>query len=115
MVCERVIIINRGRIIAEDRMEQLGSAQSTEWLVELAPEQSAKALQVLRKLPVAQSVREEGPGRITVRTSALEDAGGTLSHALTSAGVSHPLLTAQRRSLEEAFMAAISADTEARA
>ena len=115
MVCERVIIINRGRIVAEDLMDQLGGAQSTEWLLEVAPEQSARALQVLRKLPVAQSVREEAPGRISVRTSALEDAGGALSQALTAANISHPLLTAQRRSLEEAFMAAVTADTEARA
>lgn len=113
MVCERVIIINRGKIVAEDRMDALAGAQTDSWLVEVAPEHAQKAFKTLKALPTVNSVHDEGGGVMIADTAGLEDAGTMLSKALVTAGVPFQRLTARKRSLEEVFMSAIATEQEA--
>src|SRR5690606_14819594 len=102
--CHRVGIIHKGRLLAEDRMDDLKRRLTDE--VELNLELEApheRVLQALQELPYVLGV--EASGRtVTVKTKADSDYRGQISSAVTNSG--GVLLGLRRRelSLEEAFV-----------
>lgn len=108
MVCERVIIINRGHIVAEDRMERL-AAQAGEAIVEVAGGRE----DILRALGKVGETREIEYGRYSVRGAEGVDVGAEVGGALVAAGHVPRRLEVRKRTLEEVFLAAVSGDREA--
>jgi ABC-2 type transport system ATP-binding protein len=108
MICRRVIIINRGRIVAEDTMENLAGSNDGSFAVE-ASGAPARVESVLKAVKGVASVAPEGGGRFRVvskETGAREAA----ARALVEAGLGLRALEARARSLEEVFVEAISAE-----
>lgn len=112
MVCERVIIINRGRIVAQDSMAALsGSARVT---LDLQVADGAEALRrELERIAEIESFTSPGPGRFEILCRAGSDPRAAVSTAATRAGA--PLVELHRRSrtLEDVFINVVTADAGA--
>jgi len=111
MVCERVIIINRGRVVSESTMEALSADGSI-----LVVEASGPADQVRATLGAVagvSEVRDTGPDRYTLITSP-ERSGVEegVAAALVAGGFGLRRLDTRKRTLEEVFIEAIAADQE---
>lgn len=102
--CHRVGIIHKGRLLAEDRMDDLKRRLMDEVQLDLELESPSEGvLEALRSLPYVLDV--EGSGRhLTVKTKADNDYRGQISQAVSQSG--GVLLGLRRRelSLEEAFV-----------
>jgi len=109
MLCERVVIINQGRLVAEDSMARLTEGKaSSAFLLEIdAPEREA-----LAALQGAREVRKawcSGPGEYVAETDGSE-AGPALAQHVVSKGLRLKRLQPRSRSLEDVFMEAVSAE-----
>lgn len=108
-LCQRVIIINRGRLVAEDRTENL-SASRAGGRLELVVQAEAQAVaQRLRELPEVEQVQigepaEAGQARLQVDERPGTDARPAIFFALAQARWPILELTRPRLSLEEVFM-----------
>jgi gliding motility-associated transport system ATP-binding protein len=110
-ICERVIIINRGRIVAQDTMENLAGAKSGQTLLEVdtgGPE--PQVLAALQNVQGVQSVTVEGPGCYLVNAGAGGPVREAVANALVHAGYSLHGLRERRRTLEEVFVEAVATD-----
>ena len=67
-VCERVVIINRGRIVASDRIDALATAASAVRVKVARPD--AAMVRALEQLPGVQAVRALGEGSWELSTNA---------------------------------------------
>ena len=65
-ICRRVIIINKGRIVAEDDIERLGGEQRTVTVAVARPGDAAVA--ALRSVEGVSAVVDEGEGRLRLTT-----------------------------------------------
>jgi len=109
MVCERVLIINRGRIVAQDRMEDLAADTTNVLEVDVAgPEDKVEA--VLVKVLGVQSFTREGPGRYLVEGSPGADLGPSVAAALVEADLRLRSLQKRSRTLEDIFIGVVSAE-----
>ncbi len=109
MLCERVIIINQGRLVAEDSMANLtrGGASSA-FLLEIdAPE--SEALAALRGARDVRRAWRTGPGEF-IAEMADSDAGPELARHVVSKGLRLRRLQPRSRSLEDVFMEAVSVE-----
>jgi ABC-type multidrug transport system ATPase subunit len=105
--CQRLGIINRGRLVAEDTMEgiidRLGG-EKTVIEVELEEPVTGNLQQDLKQLPFIIAVALPQPNRLEVTTPSEADFRGALSKFLTGQGLTVLSLKRERMSLEEAFM-----------
>ncbi len=116
MLCQRVLIINQGHIVAQDSMENLaGFGRAQQLLVKVAAN-GDKALHTLRTTPGVAEVREETPNVFSVRGNEKASAGRELNAALAQALVQAqvPLVSLEERArtLEEIFVEVVSKERE---
>ncbi len=114
MTCQRVVIINDGRITAMDTPENLGSRGQAAARVELivgAPgngEQVASLLSMLESLEhvdnVARERRGDGRHELTVTVSGSQDLRPLLARSVIDAGLELYRLERKTMSLEEVFV-----------
>lgn len=109
MLCERVLIIDRGRIVIEDTMENLsGAAAKGAWELELdgPAEKAARAIAALPSV-----TRAEAQDRIvSIDADAETNPLSAIVEAATTGGGSVRRITPRTRTLEEAFIQATAAD-----
>lgn len=102
--CDRVGIMNKGQLLAEDTMDSLRRRLMDEvhLSIELA-EVSDGIAQALRSLPFVVAVQTNG-SRLDVKTAADQDYRGQVSSAIIQAGGVVLDLRRHEMSLEEAFV-----------
>lgn len=104
MVCERVIIINHGRIVAEDTPEALTAQirQSETVSITLAHDDPAARAMIL-DLPEVVAVRAAGPGSYHVDTEVGADVRAHLAELVVNKGWGLLELRPVEMSLEDVF------------
>lgn len=109
LLCSRVVIINGGRVIAEQRLEDLTHSGSC---ITVGVAQGAEqAESVLRGIEGVESVRPESGRQFAVSGSNLDTE--TIAVALNKAGLTPTRLETRRRTLEDVFLEAVSASADA--
>ena len=104
MTCERVIIINEGRIVAEDRIENLSSLVSGSKRIRLEVEGSAeRVIERLRQVEGVLQVSYEDSHYI-VECSAGQDARGKIIQTIVQGGWTLLSLESIEMSLEDIFL-----------
>jgi ABC-2 type transport system ATP-binding protein len=94
-VCDRVAVIDRGRLVAVGSLDELGGARSIVRVEVVAADESA-ALELLRPL----EPRRIGQGAIRVAA----ESGRAVNRLLAAGGVFAEAVSAERPGLEELFM-----------
>ena len=104
-ICQRVLIINKGRIVAEDTPERLQSrlAGAERIAVRVAGE-AAAAEGILRKVRGVISVASRGPGQFEVETASGTEPRPAIARALVKADLDVLELHTQGISLEDIFL-----------
>ena len=109
-VCERIIIIHRGRIVASDTIDRLSAEMSGghKLTVRVAGAE-ARALEAIRGLPAVKSAeslgsREEGSVDIYVESSANEDVRKPVFYAMSKADCPILMMRSSDVSLEDIFI-----------
>ncbi|MCC6486714.1 MAG: ATP-binding cassette domain-containing protein, partial [Candidatus Hydrogenedentes bacterium] len=110
MICERVIIINRGRIVAQDTMKNLTRGGDQAALEIEAGGVTETVLAVLRGVGGVQNAERIGPGRYVVETRDGEDVREKVSAALVSNNCHLTGLQRRARTLEDVFVSVVAAD-----
>lgn len=115
MVCERVLIIHQGRLVAQDTLKDLveGNQQAEFLLVVHGPE--LEVARALKSVPGVAKVKARVGHEYIVVGTGPDLAGEALAKAVVGTGFGLGRLEARTRSLEEIFMDAISAEGAARA
>ena len=104
MTCERVIIINEGRIVAEDRIENLSSLVSGSRRIRLEVEGPAeKVAERLRQIEGVLQVSYEDSHYI-VECSAGQDPRGKIMETIVQGGWTLLSLESIEMSLEDIFL-----------
>jgi ABC-2 type transport system ATP-binding protein len=112
LVCERVLIINRGRLVAQDVMADL-TASGHAGLLEIEASGPRKTImERLSDLPGVTGVTEEQTGVYHVQTTKTHDVAGVVASTLVKAGCVLKTLKPRTRSLEDAFIEAVNLDEE---
>jgi len=106
MICRRVLILHRGRIVAEDTPENLDSQHT---LLLQAEGSSERVRELLAMVDGVTGVKETSLGHYTLNVTD-DTISGQVSKALAGAGLALTDLTAQQRSLEDLFIDVISRD-----
>jgi len=109
MLCERVLIINRGRIVAQDRMENLAGGTKSEFEVEVDGSEDTVAA-VLGQVNGVVSVSREGAGRYLLEGAPGVDLRPAVAAAVVRANLSLRSLQRKSRTLEDIFIGVISAE-----
>jgi ABC-2 type transport system ATP-binding protein len=99
-VCNRVAIIERGRIIAQGLVEEMLSSQNFIQL-RLAPEEYGPAAQALQKLEFARNPRPLGEYLVV---DGAANRGGEINRVLAQAGIYPSEIIPRHLSLEEFFL-----------
>lgn len=110
MICERVIIINRGRIVAQDTMKNLTRGGDQAALEVEAGGVTETVLAVLRGVEGVQKAERIGPGRYLVEGRDGEDVREAVSAALVSNNCHLTGLQRRARTLEDVFVSVVAAD-----
>lgn len=110
MICERVLIINQGRLVAKDVLEDLASEKSLRLELDIAGDVD-KALAVLRDVPGVESVAHKDASQYEIQSVVGEDVADRAVAALVQNGLGVRRVHEIRRTLEEVFVEAISAET----
>jgi ABC-2 type transport system ATP-binding protein len=104
-LCQRVIIINRGQIVASDTAENLSRQLGRGSRVRLTvPGPDAEVAAALRKIPQVQEVAGEGEGRFLVVAANDADVRPQLARLVVERGWDLLELKAQEFTLEEVFL-----------
>ena len=102
-IADRVAILNRGKLVAEDTVEALGRRVSPESRMRLRlKEDPQKGAEAVRDVPGVSEAKVEG-GELLVRCT--EDAKARVVQRLAAAGLEVVGLRTEESSLEEAFLA----------
>lgn len=108
MVCRRVLILNKGRVVAQDTMQNLtGGSGMMEIEISGSPGSAQTALE---KVPELVSFSSDGPNRYTAVVRAGCEAGPAVTTALVEAGVGVVSLRRRTQTLEDIFLRSISGD-----
>lgn len=109
MVCERVIIINRGQIVAQDSMHNLTGGDTESIEVE-ALGVTETILARLREVTGITNVESVGQGRYRVQSPRGADVRGDVVKALSGAECALVGIQRKGRTLEDVFVEAVAAD-----
>ncbi|HYY45254.1 MAG TPA: AAA family ATPase [Actinomycetota bacterium] len=101
--CDRVAVMDKGRLIAVESLAQVGSSQGI-FVVEVQQAEEERALAVLRHSMVGAT----GTGQLVVRASS----GREVTECLGSQGIYPSSVSAARSSLEERFPGLTRGETE---
>lgn len=111
MVCERVIIINKGHVVAENRLEDLAGGDTI--VMELNVDGPAeKVAAVVQRTASVKTFASEAPGVYVAECRAVEDLDASLAGALVQAGLKMRGLRRRTRTLEDIFLEAITSEEE---
>lgn len=104
-LCDRVIIIHQGQIVAEDTPERLGAQLAGGGTLRLlVAGDSDGLLPELQRLPGVSGVRAEPDGRYTLDLAPGEDARPRIAEAVVRGGWQLLEMRRERLSLEEIFI-----------
>lgn len=104
-VCDRVLIINKGQLVAEDSPEQLGSRLTGAQRVSLEVAGDGDGLEaVLEAIPGLHQIEKRAPGSFEFDTAPGEDLRPEVARSVVSAGVDLLEMTLVGMSLEEIFL-----------
>ncbi|MEE9270698.1 MAG: ATP-binding cassette domain-containing protein [Candidatus Krumholzibacteria bacterium] len=118
LLCDRVIIIDRGRLVAVDRPENLKSRLRRALVVELEARGDREGvMRCLRSLPDAQTVEHLGTSgtdihRLRVESNLGKDIREAVSRALADNGFGLLSLAAADLSLEDIFVQLVTGEDE---
>jgi len=108
MTCERVIIINEGRIVAEDRIENLSSTIGGSKRIRLEVDGCAeKVAECLRQIEGVRQVSRQD-SHYTVECSAGQDPRGKIMETIVQGGWTLLSLESIEMSLEDIFLKLIT-------
>ncbi|HQE82324.1 MAG TPA: ABC transporter ATP-binding protein [Candidatus Hydrogenedentes bacterium] len=111
MVCERVVIINRGRIVAQDSMENLAGVSGDKRIFDADILGDETAVRItLAQVHGVRDVAAETKGRYRITTDPDDRMGVLLTAALVRANHGVENLRERTRTLEDVFIEAIGAD-----
>jgi len=111
MVCERVVIINDGRIVAEDSMANLAGASGDKRVFDADILGDETAIRItLAEVPGVRDVAVESKRRYRITTDPDDRMGVLLTAALVRANHGVENLRERTRTLEDVFIEAIGAD-----
>lgn len=109
MVCERVIIINRGHIVAQDTMHNLTGGDIE--LLEIEARGATDSIVArLKSIPGTTSVESIGNGRYHVSAARGANVNETIIAALAQGDCGLTGIQRKRRTLEDVFIAAVASD-----
>lgn len=112
MICERVIIIHEGRIVAQDRIENLSSLHKAGNHLRLRVQgPAAKVTESLRRVNALKTVRYEHPDHVVVYDTGQEPRG-EITKLLVDNGWTLLAMESEEMSLEEIFLK-LTAESEA--
>jgi ABC-2 type transport system ATP-binding protein len=104
-ICTRVLIMNKGQIVAEDAPKALSSRlRSAESVLIEIDSGEADVLPVLQAVPHVQSVISLAPGRYEIRTTVGQDMRAHIAAAVVGQGWGLLGLAANKMSLEDIFL-----------
>jgi len=104
MVCERVIIINRGKVVAEDKIENLSAVLKGGRRIKVEVKGAAdKIVPALRRVPGVRRVMHEGTYYI-VESPADTDPRARITESMVKGGFSLLSVEPVEMSLEEIFL-----------
>lgn len=113
-ICDRVIIINKGRIVAEDAPENLQDRLSSVRTVTVrVADQIESAASLIRNIPGIVSVRINDDGQIQFDNLRENDARPLVARALVKKGFDLLELTPEAVNLEEIFLKLTRENAEA--
>lgn len=112
MVCERVLIINDGRIVAQDTMANLAAKDGRRLEIETGGDPK-KVTSVLSDASGVTEVTATGPDRYIVTCEPGTDARAAVAKVLVDAGFSLRRLEELSRTLEDVFVQVISKEETA--
>ena len=111
MVCERVVIINQGHIVAEDSMANLAGVSGDKRIFDADILGDETAVRItLAGVPGVREVAVESSGCYRITTDPDERMGVLLTTALVRANHGVDNLRERTRTLEDVFIEAIGAD-----
>jgi len=102
-LCDRVAIVDRGRVIAEGTPQELIRSLGAEHVLEFEVGGVVLAVETLKGLSGVQSARQVGEG-YTVTTSSTHEAMPALLAVIADAGASLTRLSTHSATLEDVFM-----------
>jgi ABC-2 type transport system ATP-binding protein len=97
-ICDRVLVINRGKLIASGTIAEVTAGAGT---IEISVSDPARAAAVLRGVPGVAEVRETGTGVIVTAEPARV---AEVNRALASAGIFASAIVPHKSSLEDVFL-----------
>ena len=112
MICERVIIINRGRIVKQDTMENLTGGKDRAAIEVEASGVTENVLAVLRNVDGVTNVERIGGGRYSVESAQDRDIREEIAMALVAGDCHLTGIQRRTRTLEEVFVSVVAADRE---
>ena len=97
-ICDRVLVINKGKLIAGGTMAEITAGAGT---IEITASDPARAAAILRGLPGIAGVRETETG---VQVTAEPARGADVNRALAAAGIYASAIVPHKSSLEDVFL-----------
>lgn len=101
-ICDRVIIINKGKIVADDRTDRIQQLTSRESALEVEFE-SATEINRLRQIPGVKRVQEAGKNKYMLYSDSNNDLRSTLFEFAVANNLKILTLQRSESSLEEIF------------
>ncbi|MDX9991018.1 MAG: ABC transporter ATP-binding protein [Anaerolineales bacterium] len=104
-ICDRILIINKGKIVAEDTPENLQSSLAGAKRVQITLRgQAAQAVESLGGLAGVQSVLQQSEDKLEVQYEAQEDIRPSLARAIVAANLDLLEMQTVSLSLEDIFL-----------
>lgn len=109
MICERVVIIHQGRVVASERLGTFADDGEIRIEVAVGPS-SGRAKDVIEAIPCVKRLTCLGGDRFSIVATS-EDAAGEVARSLVEGGLVLTQLEERRRGLEDLFIEAISEES----
>ncbi|HEO72029.1 MAG TPA: ATP-binding cassette domain-containing protein [Candidatus Hydrogenedentes bacterium] len=110
MVCERVLIIHQGRLVAQDTMANLAGKGRPGVFEAEVKGTAATVVPVLESVAEVERVSEAAPGRYRLECAPEVELGTPVARAVLEAGLELTGIERLTRTLEDVFMEVIASD-----